>query len=106
MTEALLGLVVTILFILGLAGTVLPVLPGTPLIFLGACGSNDRPSEWRMPSTESFVIRSRAAHRDYQIMVALPRGYSQSQARYPALYVLDANGMFPLAVETLRFMTS
>ena len=36
MTEVLLGLVVTILFILGLAGTVLPVLPGTPLIFLGA----------------------------------------------------------------------
>ena len=74
------------------------------LIFLGACGSNDHPPEWRLPSTESFVMRSSETDRDYEIMVALPRSYSGSQTRHAVLYVLDANGMFPIAVETLRFL--
>jgi hypothetical protein len=37
-------------------------------------------------------------------MVALPRRYAESDTKYPVLYVLDANGVFPIAVETLRFL--
>ncbi len=71
---------------------------------LSACGRSNRQAEWRMPSTESFIIHSAVAQRDFEIMVALPRGYAESDAKYPVLYVLDANGMFPIAVETARFL--
>lgn len=69
-----------------------------------ACGSNGRPTGWTMPSTESFLMESSVAGRTFEIGVALPRGYEQSQLRHPVLYVLDANGMFPIAVETARFL--
>ena len=36
------------------------------------------PSEWRIPGTESFVMRSSVVQRDYEIMVALPHKYSES----------------------------
>ena len=73
--------------------------------FLSACGRANRQAEWRIPSTESFIIHSSIAQRDFEIMVALPRGYSESHAKYPVLYVLDANGAFPIAVQTARFLT-
>jgi len=60
-------------------------------------------TEWRIPSTESFVVHSSVAHRDFEVAVALPRGYSQS-GKYPVLYVLDANWVFPIAVETARLL--
>lgn len=60
--------------------------------------------EWKMPSTESFVLRSTASQHEYQVMVALPGRYAESGALHPVLYVLDGNGMFPLAVETARFL--
>ncbi len=61
--------------------------------------------EWRLPGTESFVMRSPIVQREYEIMVALPRGYAESDRKHPVLFVLDANGMFPVAVETARFLT-
>ena len=67
-------------------------------------GSKHQLPEWRVPSTESLIVHSTVAGRDYQITVALPRGYSESTARYPALYLLDANWSFPIAVETARLL--
>src|SRR5262249_24198557 len=40
----------------------------------------------------------------FQVSVALPRGYAESSAKYPALFVLDANYTFPVAVETARIL--
>jgi predicted alpha/beta superfamily hydrolase len=64
----------------------------------------DRQKEWRIPSTESLIIRSAVAQRDFEVTVAVPRGYSESSAKYPVLYVLDANYAFPIAVEAARIL--
>lgn len=77
---------------------------GVPCVLAGSCQSRDSSAEWTLPSTESFIIRSSVTNHDYQIMVALPRGYDDSTRTYPVLYVLDANGMFPIAVEAARFL--
>lgn len=61
-------------------------------------------TEWRIPDTDSFIVRSSPGAREYEIMVARPRAYAKSDGRHPVLYVLDANGMFPLAVEIARFL--
>lgn len=61
-------------------------------------------TEWKIPSTESFIVRSSADQREFEIMIGLPRHYAKSEAKHPVLYVLDANGMFPIAVETVRFL--
>lgn len=87
------------------------------LIFVVGCASSsstpeaaktstsaDHESEWRIPATDSFVIHSAAAQRDFQITVAVPRGYKESSSKYPVLYVLDANWAFPVAVEMARIL--
>ena len=81
--------------------------------FAGACAlalaqtNKSEPSvgegEWRIPGTESFRMHSSIVKRDFEIMVALPRKYSGS-GKHPVLYVLDANGAFPIAVEIARFL--
>src|SRR5262245_4988994 len=88
------------------------------LAFAAACTTRERPpygpattltspieqTEWHIPSTDSFVIHSAAAQRDFQITVAVPRGYKDSSIKYPVLYVLDANFAFPVAVEMARVL--
>ena len=76
----------------------------TLALFAAASESPNRRPEWGIPFTESFVVRSSVEQREFEIMVALPRRYAESDARYPVLYVLDANGIFPIAVETVRFL--
>lgn len=60
--------------------------------------------EWRIPGTESFTFTSAIVQRDYEIMVGLPRKYSGS-GKHPVLYVLDANSLFPLAIEMTRSLS-
>ncbi len=57
-----------------------------------------------LADSESRVITSIATGRNYQITVALPRGYADSDERYPVLYAVDANGQFGTVVETARLM--
>ncbi|KHD05334.1 hypothetical protein PN36_15285 [Candidatus Thiomargarita nelsonii] len=42
--------------------------------------------------------------RQFQISVALPRTYKESEKSYPVLYSLDANSEFGMMVETARFL--
>lgn len=42
--------------------------------------------------------------RQFQISVALPRTYQDSEQSYPVLYSLDANSEFGIMVETARFL--
>ncbi len=59
------------------------------------CGNNSRVQEeldaighiglWTLPTTE-VIFYSEAVQRDMAINVMLPRGYEESNARYPVLY--------------------
>jgi predicted alpha/beta superfamily hydrolase len=66
--------------------------------------SGNRQNEWRIPGTDSFIIHSSLARADFEVTVAVPRGYSESSGKYPVLYVLDANWAFPIAVEAARLL--
>ena len=69
------------------------------LIFAAACNTTLAPisdastpstsanhkTEWRIPATESFIIHSSVAQRDFEVTVATPRGYSESSGEYPVL---------------------
>jgi len=54
--------------------------------------------------TESRIVTSSTTKREYQISVAVPRGYEESGREYPVLYAVDANGMFGTVVETARLL--
>lgn len=56
-----------------------------------------------LAGTESRLVTSRVG-RTYQVSVALPRGYESTDASYPVLYALDANGEFGIVVETARML--
>ena len=87
----------------------------TMAILLFGCAPS--PSDLPLPTTEdeqypsayladieSRVITSEIPGRQYQISVALPRGYQESTASYPVLYAVDANGQFGTVVETARLL--
>ena len=57
-----------------------------------------------LADSESRVITSMATGRDYQVTVALPKGYAESTRRYPVLYAMDANGQLGTVVEAARLM--
>jgi predicted alpha/beta superfamily hydrolase len=60
------------------------------------------PQPVTIANTERRLLRSRVNGVEYQIDVALPRGYSSSHKRYPTLYALDGNVYFPLVVDSYR----
>jgi predicted alpha/beta superfamily hydrolase len=55
-----------------------------------------------IPRTKSWLMTSSVSKHDYQISIALPRGYTRDHAPYPVLYAADANDMFGTVVETAR----
>ncbi len=53
-----------------------------------------------------FPIESTAVGRKYHIFVRFPEGYSQStEAKYPVVYLLDGDSLFPLLAPTHLFLT-
>jgi predicted alpha/beta superfamily hydrolase len=54
--------------------------------------------------TERRVVKSTINNVEYQVDVALPRDYAASNTRYPVLYVLDGNALFPLVTDTYRML--
>jgi len=53
-------------------------------------------------NTERRTLKSLANGVEYEIDVALPRGYSASKKRYPVMYTLDGNVFFPLLTASYR----
>ncbi len=51
----------------------------------------------------AFDMHAKANGADYRIHVALPQG-AKPGVRYPVVYVLDADGHFPLFAETARVL--
>ncbi len=55
--------------------------------------------------TETRVLHSTAVGDDYRISVALPLNWGRdSTRRYPVIYLLDSNGLFGTATETVRLL--
>ena len=53
-----------------------------------------------------FPIRSREAEHDYHIYVRLPQDYaSQPDRRYPIVYLLDGDSLFPILASSHLFLT-
>lgn len=57
-----------------------------------------------IPHTEVRMLSSFNVDQEYQISVALPFGYADSDEVYPVLYVLDANAVFGAVTETVRIL--
>lgn len=67
--------------------------------------SADMPEPF-LADIDTYVFTS-SVHKDrqFQISVALPRTYKESEKSYPVLYSLDANSEFGMVVETARLLT-
>jgi predicted alpha/beta superfamily hydrolase len=53
-----------------------------------------------------FPIRSQQADHDYHVYVRLPQGYaSEPDRRYPIVYVLDGDSLFPVLAGNHIFLT-
>ncbi len=85
-----------------------------PLLFVATLFSPITPAEVSSPvappkaflaDIDNYVLDS-SVHQDrqYQISVALPRTYKDSNQSYPVLYSLDANGEFGIIAETARML--
>lgn len=57
-----------------------------------------------IPHTEVRMLSSAHVDQAYQIYVALPFSYADSDAIYPVLYVLDANAFFGMVRETVHLL--
>ncbi|MBN1436109.1 MAG: alpha/beta hydrolase [Sedimentisphaerales bacterium] len=55
-----------------------------------------------IPNTELRTIASSHVGEEYQIYVSLPIRYHSSSKRYPVLYLLDADHLFPVAQGLVR----
>ncbi len=63
------------------------------------------PPRVTLGGTESHQFHSEISARDFELMVALPSGYSDDgDVEYPVLYVLDAGWGFALVVQAYRVM--
>jgi predicted alpha/beta superfamily hydrolase len=57
-----------------------------------------------IPNTEVRSLSSAIVDQEFRIYVALPFNYQASADSYPVLFVSDANGIFGLVTETVRFL--
>jgi predicted alpha/beta superfamily hydrolase len=56
--------------------------------------------------TVKHELASKATGQEYEVFVSLPKNYAANDtARYPVLYVLDGNFMFPIMYETHRLLS-
>jgi predicted alpha/beta superfamily hydrolase len=51
---------------------------------------------------ERRIVKALTTGLEYQIDVALPKGYATSQKRYPVVYTLDGNFLFPVVTSSYR----
>jgi predicted alpha/beta superfamily hydrolase len=52
--------------------------------------------EITLPGTQARTLYSETVGQEYRLSISLPRGYADSDQRYPVLYLLDAQWDFPL----------
>ena len=71
-------------------------------LFLGASMAADPVS---LPDTKVEAITATANGVHYKLYVGLPADYSASDARYPVLYLLDADYSFPIARTIVKHLS-
>ena len=57
-----------------------------------------------IPHTEIRSFSSAIIDQEFRIYIALPHNYRASNNSFPVLYLSDANGIFGLVTETVRFL--
>ena len=82
------------LAILLLAGPLL----GTPTVSQGQQAQD-------LTIGERFTVYSKVLDEDRTVLIALPKGYRHSDARYPVLYVLDGEFFFYQAQAAVQFLS-
>ncbi len=88
-----------------LALAILGALGGTLIVLSsGIFGRSSGPPKVAIENTEVHHLSSSFVDQDYRLLVALPRGYAESERRYPVLYVLDADAFFGTITETARLL--
>ncbi|PTN55685.1 alpha/beta hydrolase [Stenotrophomonas panacihumi] len=75
-----------------------PTTPAAP-----ASGQRGQGLPYEVTGSEVWNVPDPVSGRDYQVFVALPRGYADApERRYPVLYVTDADYAFPLIRQIAR----
>jgi predicted alpha/beta superfamily hydrolase len=57
-----------------------------------------------IPHTQVRTVTATRSGQDYRISIALPSSYNETHARYPVLYLPDANWYFGMVTETARLL--
>jgi predicted alpha/beta superfamily hydrolase len=57
-----------------------------------------------IPNTQVRTLTATRSGQVYRISIALPSSYNETRARYPVLYLLDANWYFGMVTETARLL--
>ena len=59
-----------------------------------------------LTNTETYLISSNNVMDDFKIDVSLPKGYYESNEKYPILYVLDGNRNFGIIAGTAKLLNT
>ena len=65
---------------------------------------DSHPPPVRLPGTELHLLTSSHVDQTYQIQVALPDGYADTDSSFPVLYLLDADRSFGMATDIARWL--
>lgn len=57
-----------------------------------------------LSNTTEFFIKAQGNKVDYRIFISLPKGYLESNQKYPTIYFLDSDQSFPLFHVTSHFL--
>ena len=76
----------------------------------GPLAAQSRPTatvapELSLPSTEVRTLRAAANDIEYKLYISKPPGYDTASARYPVVYLLDADYSFPVAHAVATHLT-
>src|SRR5688500_8438384 len=72
----------------------------SPVMAQSAITPGPSVAPYHIPSTEVRSIASKSSGIGYRLYVSLPPGYDTTKARYPVVYMLDADYSFPVAHAT------
>lgn len=63
-----------------------------------AAGDGSPDGLFGLGDPDAFTVESETLERDFHVYVRLPRGYGETECRYPVVYLLDGGILFPMLV--------
>ena len=74
-----------------------PILLVLLLLVTGLASARDALDRlFGLGNPDVFTVASEMLERDFHVYVRLPRGYADTECRYPAVYLLDGGILFPM----------